>query len=215
MRNASDGGKMQRLSALIGALLLVTLISACNGAATSTSNKIDDEAAVIETDHGRIVIEFLPGDAPKHVENFKKLAKEGFYDGTAFHRVIPNAIIQGGDPNSKSDPPSTWGMGKPNQPTVPAEFNDNKHLRGIVSAARRGNDVNSATSQFFICLRPKPEWDGQYTIFGRVVEGINVVDIISNSPLSTEFQERPFEKVTLKRVYLDKRSNYGPTPSYK
>lgn len=178
------------------------------------SGKVDDEVAVIETDMGRIVIEFFPADAPKHVENFKNLAKKQFFDGTAFHRVIPGNIIQGGDPNSKNGDPNTWGMGAPDQPTVPAEFGPLKHLRGIVSAARRGDDVNSATSQFFICLGPKPEWDRQYTVYGRVVEGINVVDIISNSP-TTPGTERPTDKVTMKKVYLDKRSNYGPTPTYK
>jgi peptidyl-prolyl cis-trans isomerase B (cyclophilin B) len=180
----------------------------------SQSDKVDNEVAVLETDMGKIVIEFFPGDAPKHVENFKKLTKEGFYDGTAFHRVIPNVIIQGGDPNSKSGPPETWGMGQPDQATVPAEFNARKHLRGIVSAARRGDDVNSATSQFFICERPKPEWDGQYSAYGKVVEGMNVVDIIANSP-TAEGTERPVEKVVIKRAYLDKRSNFGPTPEYK
>lgn len=182
--------------------------------ASSDNYKIDDEVAVLQTDVGRIVIEFFPGEAPKHVENFKKLAKEGFYDGLAFHRVIPNMIIQGGDPNTKSGPVETWGMGKPDQPTVQAEFNTHKHTRGIVSAARRGNDVNSATSQFFICEAPKPEWDGQYTIFGRVVEGMNVVDIIANSP-TTPGTERPSEKITMQKVTLDKRANYPATPSYK
>ena len=178
------------------------------------SDKVDDEVAVLETDMGKIVIEFFSGDAPKHVENFKKLTKEGFYDGTGFHRIIPNVIIQGGDPNSKSGPPETWGMGAPDQPTVPAEFTARKHLRGVVSAARRGDDVNSATSQFFICERPKPEWDGQYSAFGKVVEGMNVVDIIANAP-TVDGTDRPVEKVNIKRAYLDKRSNYGPTPEYK
>ena len=177
------------------------------------SDKVDDEVAILETDVGRIVIEFFPNEAPKHVENFKKLSKEGFYDGLAFHRIIPGVIIQGGDPNSKSGPPETWEMGQPGQATVPAEFNARPHVRGIVSAARRGNDINSATSQFFICESAKPEWNGQYTVYGRVIEGMNVVGIISNSPTQPG-TERPSEKITIKKVTLDKRSNFGPTPTY-
>jgi cyclophilin family peptidyl-prolyl cis-trans isomerase len=202
-------------------LLFVFLLTACSDPgkpggsvnAGKSPDKIDDEVAVLETDMGRIVIEFFPGDAPKHVENFKKLTREGFYDGTAFHRVIPNVIVQGGDPNSRSNPEETWGMGQPDQQTVPAEFNARKHLRGIVSAARRGNDINSATSQFFICESPKPDWDGQYSVYGRVVQGMNVVDIISNSP-TVEGTERPLEKITIKKAFLDKRSNFA-TPEYK
>jgi peptidyl-prolyl cis-trans isomerase B (cyclophilin B) len=202
-------------------LFLLLLPTACEetespslkSTSTEVSNKIDDEVAVIETDMGRIVIEFFVGDAPKHTANFKKLAQSQFYDGTAFHRVIAGNIIQGGDPNSKAGDPTTWGMGAPDQVTVPAEFTARKHLRGTVSAARRGDDVNSATSQFFICLTPKPEWDRQYSAFGRVVEGINVVDIIANSPVA-EGTERPTEKIVMKKVTLDKRANYGATPAY-
>ncbi|KAF0249179.1 MAG: cyclophilin type peptidyl-prolyl cis-trans isomerase [bacterium] len=205
--------------------LLSFLVTGCennqpNTGATSgnkpstPSDKVDEEVAILETDVGRIVIEFFPGDAPKHVENFKKLSREGFYDGLAFHRVIPSVIIQGGDPSSKSGSPETWGMGQPDQPTIQAEFNARKHVRGIVSAARRGNDVNSATSQFFICERPKPDWDGQYTVYGRVVEGMNVVGIISSSP-TTPGTERPAEKITIKKASVGKRSDFGPTPEYK
>lgn len=216
---------MKKISTIFIVMFLMILFAGCNNKSVAPpssasepgaapSNKIDDEAAVLETDMGRIVIEFFPGDAPKHVENFKKLVREGFYDGTAFHRLIPNMIIQGGDPNTKDKPREMWGLGKPDQPTVPAEFNARKHMRGIVSAARKGNDVNSATSQFFICERPKPDWDGQYSIFGRVVEGMNVVDIISNSPIDAE-TERPIEKTSIKRAYLEKRSNFGAAPEYK
>jgi peptidyl-prolyl cis-trans isomerase B (cyclophilin B) len=210
---------VKKVTLLTFLLPLMFILLACNPEAQTASSgvpsdKIDDEVAIIETEHGRIVIEFFPGDAPKHVENFKKLTREGFYDGLAFHRVIAGMIIQGGDPNSKSGPPDTWGMGQPNQPTIPAEFNGRKHTRGIVSAARRGNDKNSATSQFFICERPKPDWDGQYTIFGRIVEGMNVVDIISHSPTETG-TERPVDKVIMKKVSLDKRSNFPVTPSYR
>src|SRR5580693_2048678 len=115
-----------------------------------------DEVAVLETSYGRIVIEFYSDQAPKQVANFVELTQAGFYDGTKFHRIVgaaPNLIaIQGGDPNTVSGDPSTWGKGQPGQKTVPAEFSNTlKHVRGIVSAARKDNDKNSATSQFFIC----------------------------------------------------------------
>jgi cyclophilin family peptidyl-prolyl cis-trans isomerase len=178
------------------------------------SEKVDDEVAVLETDMGNIVIEFFIEDAPKHVANFKKLTKEGFYDGVAFHRIIPGMIIQGGDPNSKNGPKESWGMGQPSQQTVPSEFNGHKHTRGIVSAARKGNDVNSATSQFFVCISAKPDWDGQYSIFGRVVEGMEVVDIIASSP-KEEGSERPAEKIVIKKASLAKRADFRQTPQYK
>jgi cyclophilin family peptidyl-prolyl cis-trans isomerase len=210
-----------KLLAVTLTIFLIALLAGCNSDTKSgstsgnkPSDKVDDQVAVLDTDMGRIVIELFPGDAPKHVENFKKLINDHFYDGTAFHRIIANNIIQGGDPNTKTGDPNTWGMGQPNQPTVPAEFNARKHERGIVSAARRGNDVNSATSQFFICEKPKPEWDNQYSVFGRVIEGMNVVDIISNAP-TVENTERPIDKITIKKATLDKRANFGATPTYR
>jgi cyclophilin family peptidyl-prolyl cis-trans isomerase len=164
--------------------------------------KAPKEVAVIETDFGKIVFEFLPDVAPKHVANFKKLANSGFYNGTAFHRVIPGFMIQGGDPNSKRDDRSTWGMGQPNQPTVPAEFSKISHKRGIVSGARRGDDVNSATSQFFICVADAPHLDGQYSVFGRVIQGMDVVEKIVNVP--RDQRDNPLKKVVMKKVYIKK-----------
>jgi len=164
--------------------------------------KTSKEAAVIETDFGKIVFEFLPDVAPKHVSNFKKLATSGFYNGTAFHRVIPGFMIQGGDPNSKGNDRSTYGMGQPGQPTVPAEFSKISHKRGIVSAARRGDDINSATSQFFICVADVPHLDGQYSVFGRVIEGMDVVDKIVNVP--RDQRDNPLKKVVMKKVYIKK-----------
>ncbi|HMY74570.1 MAG TPA: peptidylprolyl isomerase, partial [Blastocatellia bacterium] len=102
---------------------------------------------------GVIKIKLFPDVAPKHVENFKKLAQEGFFNGTGFHRAVPGLLIQGGDPNTRGDDRNTWGMGQPGQPNVPAEFSDRPFKRGVLGMARRGGDVNSATSQFFICLR--------------------------------------------------------------
>jgi cyclophilin family peptidyl-prolyl cis-trans isomerase len=158
------------------------------------------EVAVIETDFGNIVIEFFSDVAPKHVANFKKLASSGFYDSTTFHRVIPGFMIQGGDPNSKDDDRSNDGMGQPGQPTVPAEFSKLSHKRGIVSAARKGNDINSATSQFFICVADAPHLDGQYTVFGKVTEGMDVVDKIVKVP--RDQRDNPLKKVVMKRVSI-------------
>ena len=130
----------------------------------------DAEAAVVETSYGQIVIELYPNLAPKMVERFKSLAKEGFYNGTAFHRVNPSAgVVQGGDPNSKDDDPRNDGMGGSPYPDLPAEFSDTPFDRTIVGAAR-SQSVDSANSQFYITLRRVPAWDGQYTVFGRVIK---------------------------------------------
>lgn len=138
--------------------------------------KNGEEVAVMETNMGRIVLMFFPDKAPNHVENFKKLAKKGFYDGTKFHRVIPGFMIQGGDPNSKNDDRSDDGMGDPGY-KIKAEFNDVHHSKGILSMAR-SNDPDSAGSQFFIMVAEAPFLDNQYTAFGRAVEGMDVADKI-------------------------------------
>lgn len=130
---------------------------------------------------GTIKVELFPTIAPHHVRNFDSLVSVQFYDSTAFHRVIPGFMIQGGDPNSRHGATSTWGYGQPGQPTVNAEFSVAKHLRGILSAARSSN-INSATSQFFICVAPAPSLNGQYSVYGRVVAGMNWVDTIVNAP---------------------------------
>lgn len=171
--------------------------------ATPDPSVVDDEVAVLETDYGKIRIRFYPDVAPRHVENFKKLTREKFYDGLGFHRVIPDNIIQGGDPQTRSGDPSLWGMGMPGQPTVPAEFNTRPFVRGAVGMARRGGDVNSATSQFFICLTSHPEWDGKYTVFGEVIQGLETVRLISNAP-SDQGTQKVDKKVEIKRVYLEK-----------
>ncbi|MBX3096381.1 MAG: peptidylprolyl isomerase [Fimbriimonadaceae bacterium] len=140
-----------------------------------------DEVAVIETQKGRIVLEFFPDYAPNHVENFKKLAREGFYDGTRFHRVIPGFVIQGGDPHTKDlGKASIWGTGGPDA-RVRAEFNELLHKRGILSMAR-SSDPHSAGSQFFVCVADVPSLDRQYTVFGNVVEGMEAVDAIVQTP---------------------------------
>ncbi len=139
------------------------------------------QVAVLETVLGNIVIKFADRDAPKTVANFKKLVKQGFYDGTCFHRVIPGFMIQGGDPNSRDTDPGNDGMGGPGY-TVPAEIKL-KHVRGAVATARQGDQMNparaSSGSQFFIDVAPQPSLDqGGYTVFGRVIQGMDVVDKI-------------------------------------
>ncbi len=126
-----------------------------------------EEIAVIETKFGRILLRFYNDQAPGHVANFKKLAKEEFYDGTIFHRVIPGFMIQGGDPNSKKEDKGSHGMGGPGY-SIKAEFNETAHVRGILSMAR-SSDPDSGGSQFFICVDRAASLDSTYTVFGRVV----------------------------------------------
>jgi cyclophilin family peptidyl-prolyl cis-trans isomerase len=148
---------------------------------------------------GKIVVELYPDKAPKHCKNFDELVASKSYDGTAFHRVIPGFMIQGGDPNSKDKPKGTWGMGDPSQKRVPAEFNDIKHVPGILSAAR-SQDPNSATSQFFIMDGANSGLDGQYSAFGHVITGMDVVKKIVNSP--RDARDNPNDKIEMKIVKL-------------
>jgi peptidyl-prolyl cis-trans isomerase B (cyclophilin B) len=142
---------------------------------------VDPEVAVISVEgFGEMVVELLPGKAPRTVENFKKLVREGFYDGTTFHRVVPGFMIQGGDPNSKDRDPRNDGRGGPGY-TIKGEFSDLRHVRGTVSMARRGNP-DSGGSQFFIVVDDAPHLDGQYAAFGRVISGIEVADKIVAVP---------------------------------
>ena len=135
---------------------------------------------IIKTDFGNIKFSLLPDIAPETVRNFSQLAKSGFYNGTLFHRVIPGFMIQGGDPNTKNPDKSTWGQGGPGY-NLKAEFNSRSHLRGIVSMARAG-DPDSAGSQFFIVTSDSTFLDRQYTVFGEVVNGMEVADKIVNLP---------------------------------
>ena len=156
------------------------------------------EAAVIETTHGTIKLEFFEDKAPGHVKNFKDLASKNFYDGTTFHRVIPGFMIQGGDPNSKSDDRSQHGTGGPGY-SIDAEFNDVKHERGVLSMAR-SQEPNSAGSQFYICVKDSFFLDGQYTAFGKVIEGMDVADKIVNEPRDSN--DNPEEKMEMKSVTI-------------
>ena len=136
--------------------------------------------AIIKTSFGNIKFNLVPDIAPETVRNFSQLAKSGFYNGTLFHRIIPGFMIQGGDPNTKNPDKSTWGQGGPGY-NLKAEFNTRSHLRGIVSMAR-ATDPDSAGSQFFIVTSDSTFLDRQYTVFGEVVEGMEVADKIVNLP---------------------------------
>ena len=138
------------------------------------------EEVTIKTNFGSIKFNLLPELAPETVRNFSKLAKSGFYNETLFHRVIPGFMIQGGDPNTKSPDKSMWGLGGPGY-NLKAEFSSRSHLRGIVSMAR-ATDPDSAGSQFFVVTSDSTFLDKQYTVFGQVVEGMEVADKIVNLP---------------------------------
>ena len=144
-----------------------------------------DDLVIMETNRGIMKLKLFPEVAPKHCRNFKKLANSGYYDRTAFHRIIPGFMIQGGDINSRDNDPKNDGHGGPGW-TVDAEFNDISHKRGILSMAR-SRDPNSAGSQFFICVADSPHLDGQYTTFGEVIENVHVVDHIVKTP--TEYMQ--------------------------
>jgi peptidyl-prolyl cis-trans isomerase B (cyclophilin B) len=162
-----------------------------------------DSVAVIQVEYdgkpmGNIVIGFFPDLAPNHVANFKKLADKGFYNGVTFHRVIPGFMIQGGDPNTKDDDRGNDGYGNPGY-TIKAEFSKKSHTRGIVSMAR-GKEPNSAGSQFFIVVKDSPYLDGQYSVFGEVLEGMDVADKIAAVP--TDNKKNPLKKVIMKDVSI-------------
>ena len=165
-----------------------------------TQTSVLDPVVIIETNLGKLVISFFPGDAPNHVINFIKLAQFGKYDNTIFHRIIPGFMIQGGDPNTIDGDPNTWGLGGPNE-RVNAEFNNIKHNRGIVSMAR-SSDPNSAGSQFFIVHKDSNFLDEQYTVFGRLIteESFETLDKIAS--VETDSNDRPinFEDVRIQKV---------------
>ncbi len=163
--------------------------------------KMADTKAVIETKFGNIELKFFPEVAPNHVNNFIELAKKGFYDGTTFHRVIPGFMIQGGDPNSRSANKATHGTGGPGY-TIKAEFNDKHHKRGTLSMAR-AQDPNSAGSQFFICVADASFLDRQYTVFGEVVSGMDVVDKIVSQPRDP--RDNPNDRIEMKVKIMEKK----------
>jgi len=163
-----------------------------------------NEVAVIKTSEGQMVVQFWSNAAPKTIENFKKLARESFYDGTIFHRIIKGFMIQGGDPNSK-DPAkeSSYGEGGPGY-KIKAEFNDFPHVRGVLSMARE-NDPDSAGSQFFICLASIPRLDHKYTTFGKLIKGDEVLGKIGDTPVTRNNmgeQSKPTKRVVIESIKI-------------
>ncbi len=203
-----ENSKLFRFRFIVSLLLFFHFTIGCDWIKSNFSSQTDNneetsdafiqtfenKVGVIETKFGKIIIAFFPSIAPKHVANFDNLAESGFYNGTTFHRVIPGFMIQGGDPLSK-DPAKRemHGRGGPGY-GVEAEFSDRKHVRGIVSAAR-AQDPNSAGSQFFIMVAPAPPLDGQYSIFGRVIHGMDNVDKIVAS--KRDKRDNPLHPVTM------------------
>jgi cyclophilin family peptidyl-prolyl cis-trans isomerase len=190
-----------RITSLIASFLCSMLVMSCSMDAQSNgpAKPGDGPMYTIEvtqgnTNLGKIVLRLFPTIAPKHVAFFEARVAEGFYDGTAFHRCIANFMIQGGDPNSKSGPRGSWGSGGYKE-KVPAEFSDISHDRGILSAART-KDLNSFSGQFFICVAPSPWLNGEYTVFGEVVSGMEVADAVVAAP--QDATNNPLEKITMK-----------------
>jgi len=166
-----------------------------------------DNIAILKTSLGNITLEFFPGAAPKHVNSFLNLSKTGFYDGTIFHRIVKDFVIQGGDPTTKNlTQKERWGTGGPGY-TIDAEFNDIPHERGIISMARTG-DPNSAGSQFFIVTKDARFLDNQYTVFGKVIDGMEIVDQIEDLP-TNQSSDQPidFEKAKIQKVTIEQRKD--------
>lgn len=184
----------------------------------------DAEVAVIETEkYGEIVVELYPNVAPLMVERFKKLVHEGFYDGTTFHRINEqSALIQGGDPLSRDDDPANDGSGDSPYPNVAAEFSDLPFERGSLGAARReaaeggapgpteAEARDSANCQFFITMQREPDFDEDYTLFGKVIAGLGNAEIIMRAPVEPE-TETPADKIIIKRITLQDRARYPLT----
>ena len=186
------------------AALLSTAVFAAEEKKETPSMSASNEVAVIKTNEGDMVVQFWTDAAPNTIENFKKLARQGFYDGTIFHRIVKGFMIQGGDPNSK-DPAkeSSYGQGDPGY-KIKAEFNDHSHDRGIMSMAR-GPDPDSAGSQFFICLAPVPRLDGQYTTFGKLIKGDDVLKKIGDTSVERNAQgemSRPTKRVVIESMKI-------------
>jgi peptidyl-prolyl cis-trans isomerase B (cyclophilin B) len=183
------------IQAFILAAIGVMLLAACSGKTEIKPTVEKPEVrAVIKTKFGDIEIKFLPEVAPQHVANFMKLAREGFYNGTIFHRVIPGFMIQGGDPNTKDSlKKDTYGQGGPGY-TIKAEFSDMTHKRGIVSMAR-AQEPDTAGSQFFIVVEDSPYLDNKYTVFGKVTKGIGVADKIAGVP--RDERDNPKDRVEM------------------
>jgi peptidyl-prolyl cis-trans isomerase B (cyclophilin B) len=190
-----------KMSILAVLLLSSALFAAEEKKAEPSPVNAGNEVAVIKTSEGDMVVQFWTDAAPNTVENFKKLARAGFYNGTIFHRIVKGFMIQGGDPNSK-DPAKEdrYGAGGPGY-KIKAEFNDHSHERGVISMAREP-DPDSAGSQFFICLGPVPRLDHQYTTFGKLIKGDDVLGKIGDTPVTMAHGEnsKPTTRVVIEKI---------------
>jgi peptidyl-prolyl cis-trans isomerase B (cyclophilin B) len=190
-------------SILINLLAAILAVASVNAEEQKPMNSAK-EVAVIKTSEGEMIAEFWPEVAPNTVENFKKLARSGFYDGTAFHRIVKGFMIQGGDPLTK-DPAkeSRYGTGDPGY-KIKAEFNDRSHERGVLSMAR-SSDPDSAGSQFFICLANVSRLDHQYTTFGKIIKGDDVLGKIGDTEVTTSDsgeRSKPTKRVTVESIKI-------------
>ena len=196
---------------LFGFILLTLLVIGVLFMTIEKENKV----AVISTNFGDMVVEFYPDIAPMHVESFMALANEEYFNGTTFHRVIPGFMIQGGDPNSRNENRAThgtggragkfFGLGNEEDPStwlIPQEFSDTPHVKGILSMART-NDPNSASSQFFVCHDNANFLDNNYTVFGKVIDGLDIIDEIAN--VAKDQNDNPLERVEMS-IRIAKRS---------
>ncbi|MGE5175160.1 MAG: peptidylprolyl isomerase [Hyphomicrobiales bacterium] len=196
--------------AAVGILAAAQLMAADAPAKKAAATGSSDEVAILDTSKGRMVLEFWDKDAPQTVANFKKLARQGFFDGTGFHRIIKGFMIQGGDPKSKNPKATDLGTGDPGY-KIKDEFNAHHHVKGVISMANSGTP-NSAGSQFFIVQGPATFLDGKYTAFGHVIQGMDVLDAIANVPVGPNpmmggERSKPLEWVTLKSVKIVPRSS--------
>ncbi len=194
--------KRMKLSILLALLFGAATFAAEEKKEEKTPMNPSNEVAVIKTSEGDMVVQFWTDAAPNTVDNFKKLARQGFYDGTIFHRIVKGFMIQGGDPNSK-DPAkeNSYGQGGPGY-NIKAEFNDHPHDPGVISMARSA-DPDSAGSQFFICLAPIHRLDHQYTTFGKLIKGEDVLEKIGNTPVERNAQgemSKPTKRITINKI---------------
>jgi len=206
----ADNSARRSFLVLLISVFAIILISGCGGTAKDNGADKDGTEAelqgsetvvILKTNQGDITVRFFAETSPEHAKNFIEHSKSGLYTGTLFHRVIPGFMIQGGDPNSKDDDPSNDGMGGYSYlgegHMLDAEFNDIPHTRGILSMAR-SRDVNSAGSQFFVMHAEYPSLNGQYTVFGEVIDGIEVVDFIATTPKNN--RDRPNQDQRIEAV---------------
>ena len=192
-----------KFSILLLAVLSAVVFAAEEKKETSLMSN-SNEVAVIKTNEGEMVVQFWTDAAPNTIENFKKLARQGFYDGTIFHRIVKGFMVQGGDPNSKdSAKEDAYGQGGPGY-EIKAEFNNHSHDLGVLSMAR-GPDPDSAGSQFFICLAPVRRLDGQYTTFGKLIKGDDVLEKIGNTSVERNPQgemSKPTKRVVIESIKI-------------